>query len=47
MTADTAKVADAIDTLVARLKHESASRKLTAKEQLVLRLDEQYPKAST
>jgi hypothetical protein len=47
MTADAANVADAIETLVGRLQQESASRKLTAKEQLVLRLNEQYPKASS
>ena len=45
MTADAAKVAGAIDTLAARLEKESGSRKLTAKEKLVLRLNEQYPKA--
>ena len=45
MTADAGKVAAAIDALAARLSKEAAARKLTAKEQLVLRLNEQYPKA--
>ena len=45
MTADAGKVAAAIDALVARLSKEAATRKLIAKEQLVLRLNEQYPKA--
>ena len=45
MTADADKVAAAIEALVARLSKEAATRKLTAKEQLILRLNEQYPKA--
>ena len=44
MTADAGKVAGAIDALAARLTKEAATRKLTAKEQLILRLNEQYPK---
>ncbi len=46
MTADAGKVADAIDALATRLSKEAATRKLTAKEQLILRLNEQYPKVS-
>ena len=46
MTADAGKVADAIDALAARLLKEASTRKLTVKEQLILRLNEQYPKVS-
>ena len=47
MTANAGKVADAIDALVSRLSEEATTGKLTAKERLVLRLNEQYPKASS
>lgn len=46
MTADAGKVADAVNALAARLSEEAAERKLTAKEQLILRLNDQYPKVS-
>lgn len=44
MTCDAAKVASSIEALVARLSKESQSRSLGRKEQLVLKLNEQYPK---
>lgn len=43
MTADAATVATAIQQLTARLAQEATTRSLTAKESLILRLQEQYP----
>jgi mannose-6-phosphate isomerase len=44
MTCDAAKVSGAISSLVARLNQEAqGGRALTDKEQLVLRLNTQYP----
>lgn len=44
MTCDATKVSGAIDALVQRLSQEAAAgRQLSSKEQLVLRLNEQYP----
>lgn len=44
MTCDADKVSGAIDALVQRLNQEAAAgRQLSSKEQLVLRLNEQYP----
>jgi len=44
MTCEPSVVAESITTLVARLKTEKASRELTPKESLILRINDQYPK---
>lgn len=44
MTCDAGKVSEAINALVQRLNQDAAAgRQLSSKEQLVLRLNEQYP----
>lgn len=43
MTQEPSVVASALTELVARLNTEGQTRELTALEQLVLRLDSQYP----
>jgi mannose-6-phosphate isomerase len=43
MTAEPAVYSDCVERMAARLRHEAASRSLTPKESLALRLEDQYP----